>query len=289
MLRVIRKVIGPTIVAGGVSMMDTRFWFGYLMVILGFGVLLWEICTEPDLVKRPYWLQVGLIVLCWAGFAMATISWIKPDAPVKEVCYSTRNGEYAPGTTIEGIPWDSHLAELRVALTNVTDDDYENFDVNILPDAWTHRAVLTRLASACTLTPLGGNSIGASANSKGGATKVTAIQVGAGAEFHDNAGDVFTSLATDGGYRLICKPLPSHFTIEMVFALATISDRLITLSRPPKKGDWGFEFSEIAGAKSEFDVLGPRPNPSKVKIEGRYKRSKQPFSLNSVCPVIDGN
>ena len=111
-------------------------------------------------------------------------------------------------------------------------------------------------------------------------------------EAEDEMGDVFTSLATDGGYRLICARFPRRFTIDLVFAAVTLNQDLLLKAPPPanlKRGEWGVTASEWSGGKSEFEMLGIRPSPAVVKITGRYVKKLKDFSLSRNVNVEDGN
>jgi hypothetical protein len=155
-LNILRRLIGIGFIISGVGMMDSRFYWGVGLVVIGFGLLIWEISSDPDLARLPVLIQFILLALCFAGFDVFIISEVKTDSPIDRVCYSPKNGEYPPGTTIAGIPWNDRLTELRVGLTNPTQDDYE-LDLDLMPDAWTHAAALTDIANGCKLIPLGGD------------------------------------------------------------------------------------------------------------------------------------
>jgi hypothetical protein len=285
-LNILRRFIGIGFIISGVELMDSSFYWGVGLVVIGFGLLIWEISSDPDLARLPMLIHVMLLALCFFAFDVFMIRVIKANAPIDTVCYSPKNGEYPSGTTIAGISWNARLTELRVGLTNPTQDDYE-LDLDIIPGAWTYKAALIDNASGCKLTTLSGATVAISKNIKGGGTKVTATHIGTSLEFHDDVGDIFTPLVTNGGYRLLCDKLSPHLTVEIVFALASISDivPMSALSKPgPTMGG-----AEFAGAKSEFDFLGPRPNPSNVEIMGQCKRNKQPFSIKFACAVQEGS
>src|SRR5713101_9676100 len=67
-LQLVRRIIGASFVIAGVELMDTMFWLGYVLGCLGFVLLVWEVCTEPELIKRPGWIQIVLVAACFAGF-----------------------------------------------------------------------------------------------------------------------------------------------------------------------------------------------------------------------------
>jgi hypothetical protein len=286
-IQILRRIIGLGFILAGISLMDTRFWWGYGLAVVGFVLLILEVCVEPELLKRPVWIQVALLAACFAGFDILTITLISPYAPVGVISYSPRNGEYKLGTEFAGIEWDSHLADLRVSLTNPNYADYEKVDFAIYPDAWTHKAAILNASQGCELMALPRDKLSVSMNMKGGATRITSTNLGGDTDIHDNSGDIFTTLATDGGYRLRCETFFSHSTIQIVFALVTLPSFIDT--KPPPPGKKKLETVEIAGAKSAFEVLGDKPNPKNVRVEGHFKKNKQPFSFKCATRVLDGS
>jgi hypothetical protein len=244
-LNILRKFIGLGFIISGVGLMDSRFYWGLLLVVIGFGLLIWEISSDPKLARLPVAVQVTLLAVCFLGFSVVIISEVKPDSPIDRVCYSPKNGGYPPGTTIAGIPWNNHLTEVRVGLTNPTQDNYE-LDLNLYPDAWIRGAVITDNASGCKLNRLDGATISISTNIKGGWTKVTATHVGSDLEVHDNAGNIYTPLLTKGGYRLLCDKLSPRLTVELVFVLASLLPKVADVvvpkqirPRKPSPRRWG--------------------------------------------------
>jgi hypothetical protein len=160
------------------------------------------------------------------------------------------------GTVIAGIPWNPHFTDLRVSITNPTNDDYSGVDLAIQPDKWNYKAAILESDTGCQLNPMGGNSVLVVASSKGGATKITTHRVGESVEGSDNAGDVFEHFISEGGYRLICTKLPSHFTVQIVFALV---NQQSPLPASPRSGGQRIDIQEWApkdATANKFDLLG---------------------------------
>jgi hypothetical protein len=268
------------------------YLWGVLVVYVGLGFWFLEICGDPWVLKRPLGFQVSLIGLVLVFFDVFSIGVVGARAPIDFKSYAMRNGDYPPGTAIAGITWDSHLTDLRVVMTNPTDDDYENLDVAVQPDKWTYKAGLLN-SPGCDLSAIGGNTVFVVVNSKGGATKITGTRVGTGFDAQDNAGDVFTALATESGYRLRCLKLPARFTVQIVFAVVSVQSELLRKISPPARGlapgKWGMGFAELAGPKSQFELLDPRPSPLVVQLSGSYTRKLKPFRIARIVPVDAGN
>jgi len=215
-----------------------------------------------------------------------TIGIVCADAPLAFGSYAVRHGNYSDGVNIEGITWNSHFTKLSIAVVNGTGDDYTDLDLAIIPDSWTYKAAIVG-NSQCTLIPIGGNTI-FSTISKGGGRKFTMHHVGDKFGAEDDMGDVFTPLATDGGYRLICTKFPRHFTLEVLFSSVSIDPDVLREASPArnlKSGEWGATALELANVKSDFDMLGPRPWPLEVRVTGGYTRILKRHSLERVIPV----
>lgn len=266
-----------------------RFYYflGMSVVYLGFLLLLWEVCIEPRLIERPPWVQIAVIALVLGLFDFFSVGVVGAHAPITFQSYAMRKGDYPPDTVIAGIKWDSHLTDLRVSITNPSDEEYENLDIVVQPDYWSHRAALLMSISGCDVSPTDGNTVFFSRAKESGPITVTSTRVGLGFDTHDSAGNVYIPLATETGYRLRCAIVPPHFAIQMVFAVVCVPSDL--LGKPADKGEWAVTASVFGAARSEFSVLGPRPNPSMVRLKGSYRRNLKPFEVEDTLPVLDGN
>lgn len=289
-LALVRPFIGPAVVIGGWQLMPQSYLTGVLIVYVGFVLCLAECIWEPALLSRPYQLQIALIGVIFALVTVFSINVVFVWAPLTFDSYAMRKGEYPSGTVIAGIPWDRHLTDLRVSVTNPTDDDYYNVDLIAQPDKWSYKAAISEENTGCLLTPMGGNSVLIVPSAKGGPTTVTGHRVGEKFEAADNAGDVFEHFITDGGYRLRCEKFPAKFTVQIVFALASINRDLQSKlsSRELKSGEWSITTGELMPI-NKFDLLELRPSPSLVTIRGNYNSGAKRFSISRTLRVTDGN
>jgi hypothetical protein len=267
--------------------MRWNYVLGISLTYLGLVFLILRVCVDPWVLSHSLRFQVCLVALVFLLFGGFAIFVVGAQAPIVFQSYAMKKGEYPPGTSIAGITWDSHLTDLRVAITNPTDDDYENLDVEVQPDKWTYKAALSN-SPGCDLVPMGGNLVSFSMNIKGGATSITATRVGTSFDAQDNSGDIFTTLATESGYRLRCAKMSARFTVQIVFAVVALGPSLVPPPDGPK-GSWGFTAEELAGVHSVFELLGPRPSPSLVRLNGRYIRNLKPFKIAKTIHVEDGN
>jgi hypothetical protein len=276
--------------------MRVYFWPGVFVIYFGFVALLWEVCVEPELIKRPPWVQVVGIGIIVALFDVFTIGIVAARAPIYFDSYAMRHGNHSDGTNIEGIVWDSHFTDLKVGITNMSVDGYDNLDVAIQPDRWTHKAAIVGSYAGCSVLPMGGDAVLAGMTGTGGATSITAHRSleGVALDAQDNKGNLYTTLATEHGYRLRCDKFPPHFTIQIVFALVAVRQdaigELFSKGVPPlPPGGWGLSTTEISGPKSSFDLLDTRPYPVAVHVDGNYERKLKPYKVEQTVKIEDGN
>src|SRR5262249_47968192 len=134
-------------------------------------------------------------------------------------CY-IREGN-RPGSTVEGVAWDVHFTDLRIAVTNPTDDDYSGLDIALIPDPWVNTAKIYDDKLLCTLSAIeGGRSVSAAMRlpKPNSDMKITFAPLGQEFETSDTEGNLHIVVARDTGYRLRCNVLPHGETIKMLFA-----------------------------------------------------------------------
>lgn len=271
--------------------MRVYFWPGVVVVYFGLFALLWEVICEPELIRRRSWVQLCAFALILFFFDLFTIVVVAAPAPITLYAYAMRKGNYTDGTDIGGIIWDSHFTDLRLAVTNPSNNDYQEVDLTLVPDKSVYRAVLLDKPSICDLTPVGGDGVGFAIAKESGQLTVTGTRIGSTVEMHDSMGNPYTILASDGGYRLTCSKLPAHFTVRVIFAVVALGQALIQHTNLPKSnsGQFGMSASTWKGVKSPFDMLGIRPSPDKVVANGKYTRILKSYSIASTVAVKDGD
>jgi uncharacterized membrane protein YhdT len=99
LLQIIRRIIGPGLMAAGLALRDMSYWLGITVVFIGFIVTIWELRTEPELIRRPRWIQISVLALCFLGFARLLVSLIKLEAPLKDYDYSSMNAQHPDQVT----------------------------------------------------------------------------------------------------------------------------------------------------------------------------------------------
>ena len=128
------------ILLGGAGMVLTGFfWCAAIFIYLGLGVALFDIWIAEDL---PKWASglFSVLVIALLGLFTAGIVMYPPSL---EIVVHAADGDYSTGQNIDGIDWKPGYSELRVALTNHSDRDYDNLDMRLRPDVWVARVVQT--------------------------------------------------------------------------------------------------------------------------------------------------
>jgi hypothetical protein len=162
---------------------------GYLLLSLMFI----EACFDPWWAEPPYQLQLVAIALVLFLADAFTIGFVLVSAPLSVTGY-IRPGDL-PGNIVDGILWNAHFSDLRIAVTNPTKEDYSGVDVVVKPDSWVYAAKIYDDESVCTLSAIEGSVLRAAMRSPKANPdmRISVTPVGAGVEFADSEGNVYTT------------------------------------------------------------------------------------------------
>jgi hypothetical protein len=282
-----RSVVVLTLLFGLLRML-AGISYGWLLVLvyLYFLFLAIEILVDPIFGRPWWWVRWPLFVVVLAGTIWFTVAVPYAKAPLDMGAYAMRNGDYPDGTEIGGIVWNSHYTDLRILITNASDDDYQDVDLTLLPSEMTvDAAILKDPAGGCRLTGIDTGTTKVSLNVKGGSITMTRNKNDS--EVHDSAGNVYVTLFRESGYGLLCSKISQHSTIQIVSSVVGVR-HLLSLIPPGSNGPVGME---LQGAKSIFDLYDDkRPFPTTVTITGGYKnKTKKPFEIGHTVVVDEGN
>jgi hypothetical protein len=186
---------------------------GLLIVYAGFCLCLAECIWEPELLRRPYQLQVTLIGIVFSLIVVFTIFVVGVATPLG-FHVTGNSADYATGVSIGNIPWLPNYSPLKLLIINSSEHDYEKLDFIIKPDK--PIAKITQLSGFCHL------------QFEDAIPMTTDMEI-----FHEGSAQVLFPIliATDGGYRMRCDVLPAKSSIEVVAALVTIDEK--RLPPPP--------------------------------------------------------
>jgi hypothetical protein len=263
----VRAFAGPTFVIGGWQLMQLSNLAGLLIVYIGFLLCLAEAIWEPELLRRPYQIQIALIGAVVYLVVAFTIGVVSVAAPLE--IYARGNSADYPNIPIGDIPWQSTYYPLRLMLANNSSHDYNDLDLIIKPDKPITK--IAQITGFCRLhfedaVPLTQEMVVRSAASG----QVSALST--------------ILIATDGGYRVRCNTMPAKSAIEIIVAVVTPDDKPLKkpttwiedVIRQPAMEDgvslvnhWFTDSRNPNLATGE--VFSPKPLPSFVWVYGTYK------------------
>jgi len=111
--------------------MTTNLSLAVAVVAIALAVFFHPLLGSQHLVVRVMWtLGAG----CAAGLLAYYTLWIDLSKAVVETAILASNAKQPPNTMIGGMQWQDSFTELSVMLSNPTKWDYENLDVEIIPD-----------------------------------------------------------------------------------------------------------------------------------------------------------
>jgi len=209
-----------------------------------------------------------------------------PKDELKLDSYALRKANHANGDNVSGIKWNSHFTDLRVTISNISDEDFRDVDLYFYPGTLIRRAAINGERLGCDLIPLKDRNTWKSTRAKRSGSMTAQKHEGAsGVDIQDSWGQIYTDEA-NSSYRIRCATFPSRYSMQIVFALIQLAPQFMHIL-PSKPGSW--TVADVGGAKSFLDALGSRPNPSKVEVYGTYTRKSILFSIKGELLVAEGN
>jgi hypothetical protein len=286
------NLVGLVRVMQGIS-----YWWTIILTYTFFALSVLEALFEPSLKK----LRIPLLVVTLAATAWFSLAVPFAKAPLDIIAYSPP-GDHSPGMVIGGISWDSHFTDLRVGIINPTDNDYREVDISIKPDKWTHEAALLSGGVGCQLSRTAGSIVSWARNSKSGKAAMIARRIGDALEAYDNVGNVYTTVASDGGYRLTCSKIMAHSTVQIILAVVVVPQSLMqgapkvpqpkphahwlqSTHTPPGQGGIALNAEEWIGVNNVFDLFQAKPSPQKVLVVEKYMRGIKTYSIEKTFKI----
>lgn len=233
------EISGATgvLIAIAVVVLTPFFWVAVGAFYLAMALFLFCILKEKLVIGSKTAFLLGTVTL--VGLSLKYVVFFDPAI---HLFAQSSLAYFKTGTSVYGIPWQPAYSELRVAIKNDSDRDYENLDVKILPNAMVDKFVQVSTLSSCeSIDPTVEYSVFAH-----GTDPVT--------------GKPFDEPAIRGpnnlGIRVKCTPLPKHSSVQMVFA--TMNSEMPSVE-PKEK----------------------RPATA-VRIVGDYSVTYRPYRLNQI-------
>jgi hypothetical protein len=278
----IRGAIGPTMCIVGAGMIFSSFNLGVFLIYGGGLVFIIEVLFDPWMRKYLilYRFLGIVIVLCLLTEFSTGVVFV--NAPLNTMV-SIHRTTYAPGTIIAGIKWRSEFTDLRMSLSNNTENDYREVDLYIEPNE--PIALIGQLSTVPGVSLMG---------------DLTKEQVEVGGMTFGPPGLGSVLLGEDGRplsvpinipltqasaprYRVRCQSIIKKSGIELVLAIAGVDCN----NTQCLKITW---ISDDSSLKIPSPTLIPstdynkdifvRRQPSQVKIYGTYMGGKPPRTMS---------
>jgi hypothetical protein len=202
LLTFFRAIAGPGFIIGGWQLMSASFGWGLFIVYAGFVICIAECIYEPELLRKPFQIQIGLIGAIFLLATIFTIDVALIHAPI-EVSALAMGPAY--NLSPAGISWKPFYTELDVIIANQTDMNYQNLNVLVRPDS--------------PVADIGqdGNIGSVSFKDRYGVISQATIA-------NPETGEVIREplMATDAGYTVYCPELPPHISLQIVLAISGI-------------------------------------------------------------------
>jgi hypothetical protein len=201
------------------------------------------------------------------------------------------NAEYPSGTALGGIIWSTRFSELRIFISNPSDEDYHRVDLTIKPDL--------PIAEIAQVTAIQNVLISL-------ATNVTSVQ--------QQIGNLTTGklranpiavIASTTGYRIQAPNLSRKTRLEIVMAIALPRDVKTKPNSTPEE-DLGlfrrdyflrvefkngtfvwFGHGKDAGGRIEEVFKPERQLPGTVQIKGSYVAEQLKYTISHILNVAD--
>ena len=114
----------------GLGLISSHFWIGSGAVYLGVLWLTAEPIWSEWMVRQAYQLQIVFVGVVWIGAGIFTCSFVTRSLPLDLVAFAYP-GNYPDGVNVDGIVWKPGMSELRILITNPSNEEYENIDIHV--------------------------------------------------------------------------------------------------------------------------------------------------------------
>jgi len=280
----------PALALAGFSLMRSEYYFGVVIVLLGFLGSLYEIVHDEFYITRSVRPQIASFAI-WVCLLDCFLIGVVGERPPLSVFAYPRLERI--GEVTKGIEWNQHFAGIRIVVMNNTDDDYQGLNITLRPNALTHTAFILDNDSGCSLKPINDSSdISVAMGLPAGDMIINLTNPGDGSvDVHDSSGNIYTTITHTLGYRLICQNFPAHTSVSIQLALVTLNAEIkrgLTNQMPrrkPKRGEKRYTSLEIAGIKAIPDMFGPQPSPDMLILSEQFVKGPRTYRTNRVIKI----
>jgi len=187
--------------------MDDYFPVFVLLFYLALGIAIVDSVMEVGLGRFRY-VVAGFFFLVASWFTFRVV--IGSTKPVIDASWIA--GNYATGTDVNGITWNSAWSDLRLGLRNNADEDLKDVDIALRVDGWTTATKV--VGGLCTIAP------------------DSALQI-IGTDRSGNQ-TLFPKGPQSQTYHLMCAKIPARMSVWTVIAMTNNDARAVEKRKP----DW---------------------------------------------------
>jgi hypothetical protein len=124
---------GPGLILAGIAFFITPYFVvGVGLFIIGAGLLAWDVWKEVVIPKQTKVSKRIFGIVCSSILAVFAI-WLFLPVPL-QLSVKSLIPQYGLGSNLYGIPWTDNLSRMDFTLSNNSDVDYADFDVEISTD-----------------------------------------------------------------------------------------------------------------------------------------------------------
>jgi len=268
------KGIGlAAILLGGFGVIPVFYWPGVALCYMGFVILALDPYFDPDLKQRRISQAAVLTFIC-ALAAIFTFGFV--FAPSKlEVGAESYASNYPAGAKVAGIKWSSKYTELRVAIANPSNRDYENLDLVLRPDQPVVEISQLDDSQKVSFEEVQHASVHYITNNEQSLAPRVVI-------------------ASTDGYRVRCDRLRAHSRVNIVMAVASIAADSGGAfdNNGDVRPDATLEMSFEDGGKIWFNdaindkYFEKRPTVNTLGVNGQYQANMRSRTISRNVPVI---
>lgn len=264
-------------------MISSHFWFGVVFIYLGLLLCCLECCYEPWFLRRSHWVWLAVMGTIIAGITTFSIMVPLARAPL-DVLAHIRAGEYPPGTVMAGIEWVPEFTELRVALVNPTDMDYERVDLFLDPDE-----SIAKIGQVSTVAGVSfiGDVTKEESDIGGVYALIPEIQV------KDQGGRVINipiAQILAPRYRIKCQTITKKSSVQLILAITKLGKKQNVKIYPfaPAKydGDTSLPPTIFVSRDDSSRVTYERIRPTKIRIQGTYTAASRERSIDETVMIM---
>lgn len=244
---------GSTFLGVAGMILSIQFWWAVAFIYAGLCLFILDLWVEPEFKNRRFWRLSGTAVLvCF--LLMFTWGIVLVPGPIELEAIGIP-GDYPVGTKIAGINWNPAFSDVRISITNQSEQEYDNLNFVLGVSGYIIQAAVQNENSGCTLM----------STSPVIEVHASGVDPKTGKPFQQP----LTQLGDSSPRRLQCKRFFGKQSVTVMFAIANVRMDL-----------------EHATTNVIPDAFyGPKKMPEWAGISGTYQRGFKPYKIIQKIPI----